>query len=81
MGEEETLQHAPKIEDTSGDKDIRSPIDLMQDITDRQQFMDDNLSDVMRNLAIASNLSSLLNITTTAAPREATVTATANWKT
>ena len=41
------------------------PADTSQDIVDGQQFMDDNLSDVMRNSAIASNLSPLLNLTMT----------------
>ena len=73
---EEVWHQTPKVENTTGDRDrdVNSPTDLMRDITDGQQFMDDNLSDVMRNSAMASNLSSLLNITNTTAPRTAPVT-------
>ena len=60
-----TPQHPLKVEDISRVESVRSPTELAQGIVDGQQFMDDNLSDVMRNLAIASNLSSLLNFTTT----------------
>ena len=60
-----TPQHPPKVEDISRVESVRSPAELTQGIVDGQQFMDDNLSDVMRNSAIASNLSSLLNFTTT----------------
>ena len=60
-----TPQQPPKMEDISREGNDRSPVELVQDIVDGQQFMDDNLSDVMRNSAIASNLSSLLNLTTT----------------
>ena len=62
---QETPQHPTKIEEVSREENTGSPVDLTQDIVDGQQFMDDNLSDVMRNSAIASNLSSLLNFTTT----------------
>ena len=58
-------QHLTKVEEVSREEDTRSPTDLIQGIVDSQQFIDDNLSDVMRNSAIASNLSSLLNFTTT----------------
>ena len=60
-----TPQHSPKVEDISKVESVRSPAELTQGIVDGQQFMDDNLSDVMRNSAIASNLSSLINFTTT----------------
>ena len=63
--EQETPQHPTKVEEVSREENIGSPVDSTQDIVDGQQFMDDNLSDVMRNSAIASNLSSLLNLTTT----------------
>ena len=58
-------QHPTKVEEVSKGENTRSPTDLVQGIVDGQQFMDDNLSDVMRNSAIASNLSSLLNFTAT----------------
>ena len=64
-----TPQHPTKIEEVSREENTRSPADLVQDIVDGQQFMDDNLSDVMRNSAIASNLSSLLNFTATTAQK------------
>ena len=60
----------PKVEDTSREDSVRSPTDLIHDVVEGQQFLDDNLSDVMRNSAIASNLSSLLNITNTMAQRQ-----------
>ena len=60
-----TPQHPTKVEEVSREENVGSPVDSTQDIVDGQQFMDDNLSDVMRNSAIASNLSSLLNLTTT----------------
>ena len=63
------LQTTPKVEDISRIESIRSPGESAQGIVDGQQFMDDNLSDVMRNSAIASNLSSLLNFTTTTAQK------------
>ena len=62
--------HTPKVEDISRVESVRSPGDLVQGIVDGQQFMDDNLSDVMRNSAIASNLSSLLNFTTTTTQKQ-----------
>ena len=58
-----TPHHPTKIEEVSREENTGSPVDMAQDIVDGQQFMDDNLSDVMRNSAIASNLSSLLNFT------------------
>ena len=62
--------HNPtKIEEVSREENTGTPADIAQDIVDGQQFMDDNLSDVMRNSAIASNLSSLLNFTTTTAQK------------
>ena len=60
-----TPQQTPKVEDISRVESVRSPGEIAQGIVDGQQYMDDNLSDVMRNSAIASNLSSLLNFTTT----------------
>ena len=60
-----TPQHPTKVEEVSREENTRSPAKLVQGIVDGQQFMDDNLSDVMRNSAIASNLSSLLNFTAT----------------
>ena len=64
-----TLPQPPKVEEVSREDTPRSPMDLAQGIVDGQQFMDDNLSDVMRNSAIASNLSSLLNLTATTAQK------------
>ena len=64
-----TPQHPTKVEEVSREDNTRSPMDLVQGIMDGQQFMDDNLSDVMRNSAIASNLSSLLNLTATTAQK------------
>ena len=62
--------HNPtKTEGVSGEENTVTPTDIAQDIVDGQQFMDDNLSDVMRNSAITSNLSSLLNFTTTTAQK------------
>ena len=62
--------HNPtKTEEVSGEENTVTPTDIAQDIVDGQQFMDDNLSDVMRNSAITSNLSSLLNFTTTTAQK------------
>ena len=56
--------HNPtKTEEVSREENTVTPADIAQDIVDGQQFMDDNLSDVMRNSAITSNLSSLLNFT------------------
>ena len=60
-----TPQHPTKVEEVSREDNTRSPMELVQSIVDGQQFMDYNLSDVMRNSAIASNLSSLLNFTAT----------------
>ena len=60
-----TPQQPTKVEEVSREENVGSPVDSTQDIVDGQQFMDNNLSDVMRNSAIASNLSSLLNLTTT----------------
>ena len=60
-----TPQHPTKVEEVSREENMGSPAESTQDIVDGQQFMDDNLSDVMRHSAIASNLSSLLNFTTT----------------
>ena len=64
-----TPQQPTKVEEVSREEITRSPMDLAQGIVDGQQFMDDNLSDVMRNSAIASNLSSLLNLTATTAQK------------
>ena len=62
--------HNPtKTEEVSREENTVTPADIAQDIVDGQQFMDDNLSDVMRNSAITSNLSSLLNFTTTTAQK------------
>ena len=61
---QEIPHHTPKEERATGMDNGESPEGHIQDIVDRQQFMDDNLSDVMRNSALASNISSLLNITT-----------------
>ena len=73
-----TPQHQTKVEDVSREENTRSPAELVQGIVDGQQFIDDNLSDVMRNSAIASNLSSLLNfmMTTTQKPERP---ATMDW--
>ena len=60
-----TPQQPTKVEEVSREENTKSPSDLVQGIVDGQQFMDDNLSDVMRNSAIASNLSSLLNFIAT----------------
>ena len=60
-----TPQNPAKIEEVSREEITGSPANTSHDIVDGQQFMDDNLSDVMRNSAIASNLSSLLNFTST----------------
>ena len=60
-----TPQNPTKIEEVSREENTGSPDSTPQDIIDGQQFMDDNLSDVMRHSAIASNLSSLLNLTST----------------
>ena len=62
-------QTTPKVEDISRIESVRSLGESAQGIVDGQQFMDDNLSDMMRNSAIASNLSSLLNFTTTTAQK------------
>ena len=64
-----TPQQLTKVEEVSREENTRSPMEVVQDIMDGQQFMDDNLSDVMRNSAIASNLSSLLNLTATTAQK------------
>ena len=68
--QEQGTPHPPtKIEEVSREENTGSPADIVQDIAEGQQFIDDNLSDVMRNSAIASNLSSLLNFTTTTAQK------------
>ena len=64
-----TPQHPIKIEEVSREENAGSPDDMTGDIVDGQQFMDDNLSDIMRNSAIGFNLSSLLNFTTTTTQR------------
>ena len=61
------LRHSPKLEQMSEVGHIGSPTNLMGEIVDGQQFMD--LFHVMRNSAIASNLSSLLSITATTAQK------------
>ena len=66
---QESPHNPTKIEEVSREENTRTPADIAQDIVDGQQFMDDNLSDVMRNSAIASNLSSLLNFTMTTAQK------------
>ena len=62
---EVTPQHTTKVEEVSREENTGSPTESIQGMVDGQQFLGDNLSDVMRNSAIASNLSSLLNFTTT----------------
>ena len=66
---QESPHNPTKTEEVSREENTVTPADIAQDIVDGQQFMDDNLSDVMRNSAITSNLSSLLNFTTTTAQK------------
>ena len=73
MGESDRHKKSPhnptKTEEVSREENTETPTSIAQDIVDGQQFMDDNLSDVMRNSLVTSNLSSLLNFTTTTAQK------------